>query len=545
MKKLIAMLLAIVMVMSLAACGGPAEPPTDPPAVEDPSTVTDAPAIEAPAEPLTNAERYPLDSDIVFDVIVNNETSYAFKDRALPQMWERVTGVEINWLDMTHENYSLYMAGGDWPDACFFETGLDKATIYEYGSAGKLVNFADYLNIMPNFCRVLEEFPDARSMCQNADGSIYSLPHVMLAPTSSNPVYIRTDMLKQAGWDEIPKTTDEFLQCMKDVQATYGEDPEFIAFMCHSIAHTKYTGAIAKNIFPAFGELLHIGLTVDSNDKVVLGAASEQYKHYLEFMIELYNADVFYKDAFTADTAYTAGIITGNKTCVATTMTSLTKDNFASGEFEFTVLPPLTSEYYSEQHAAINSPVKWNNSWISTECEDVETMIKWFDSFFAPEDDPLNEEGTIWSVSASMGELGVDWERIDDVYYRTMPKEGYDDPLIWKNENELGYHFSGVGTQIEDNGTALAVKAAGTIQNLYPYGQDYVDLTALTLSEDDQDDYATYWTDIDTYINDCFAKFVTGQEDLETGWDAYLANLERMGMNEVLDIYQRTYDATK
>lgn len=52
MKKIIATILALVMVLSLAACGGKTEEPTsgnDTPNVEQPKEETKAPAVEAPA----------------------------------------------------------------------------------------------------------------------------------------------------------------------------------------------------------------------------------------------------------------------------------------------------------------------------------------------------------------------------------------------------------------------------------------------------------------------------------------------------------------
>ena len=47
MKKLLAILLALAMVLSLAACGGSQAPATEAPATEAPAA--DAPATEAPA----------------------------------------------------------------------------------------------------------------------------------------------------------------------------------------------------------------------------------------------------------------------------------------------------------------------------------------------------------------------------------------------------------------------------------------------------------------------------------------------------------------
>nr|MBQ8245287.1 sugar-binding protein [Oscillospiraceae bacterium] len=52
MKKILAMLLALVMVLSLAACGGSSEPAAEAPAAEAPAA--EAPAAEAPAEEKSN-----------------------------------------------------------------------------------------------------------------------------------------------------------------------------------------------------------------------------------------------------------------------------------------------------------------------------------------------------------------------------------------------------------------------------------------------------------------------------------------------------------
>ena len=63
------------------------------------------------------------------------------------------------------------------------------------------------------------------------------------------------------------------------------------------------------------------------------------------------------------------------------------------------------------------------------------------------------------------------------------------------------------------------------------------------LDEDDQDTFDDLWADMEKHISEMHAKFITGQEDIETGWDAYLTDLERMGLEEILEIYQDAYDA--
>ena len=71
-----------------------------------------------------------------------------------------------------------------------------------------------------------------------------------------------------------------------------------------------------------------------------------------------------------------------------------------------------------------------------------------------------------------------------------------------------------------------------------PYAQEWGNLTYITLSEDDQADYQDAWADIDTYLKDMHAAFITGEKDLEAEWDNYLATLDKMGLQEIYEIYQ-------
>ena len=48
-------------------------------------------------------------------------------------------------------------------------------------------------------------------------------------------------------------------------------------------------------------------------------------------------------------------------------------------------------------------------------------------------------------------------------------------------------------------------------------------------------------TDIKTYVDQMEAKFVVGQEPL-TKWDDYVKMINKMGLDEMLKIYQDAYD---
>ena len=66
-------------------------------------------------------------------------------------------------------------------------------------------------------------------------------------------------------------------------------------------------------------------------------------------------------------------------------------------------------------------------------------------------------------------------------------------------------------------------------------------------------DYVTYTTEesetkseleatIETYCEECRLKFIIGDMDIENDWDSYVAEVENMGLDEMMEIYQNAYE---
>ena len=60
-------------------------------------------------------------------------------------------------------------------------------------------------------------------------------------------------------------------------------------------------------------------------------------------------------------------------------------------------------------------------------------------------------------------------------------------------------------------------------------------------TDEDIDVIETYTSDIQTYTNENYLKFITGDRDLSE-FDQYVATLKSMGMNEVIAVYQRHFE---
>ena len=551
-KKHLALFVALVMCLGvLAGCEQtPAEttaPATKPVETTAPNQTTAPVETTEPAE-LMNSDIYPLDSDKVFTVATGRANA---GEIAATQRWAEITGVEIEWITWEDEQAKMALTSKELPDAVFWlaASAVDKATAYEYGSAGYFINYMDYLDYMPNFKALIEAEPDVLTFVQNPDGSVYSLPRVGKTSTDyGNLLYFRTDMMEAIGWDEPPRTTDEFLRYIKELQTHYGaDDPEFQAFNAYNNKYMGWnysSGVLPFFFFPSFGDQVYAGLNTVDGKTVQLGLATEQYKRLLVFMNEVYESGAFGKDIYTEDGTVSRALTVANKVGITPFASYLTKYNFESGELELTLLAPLTSEYNSEQVYYTTSRYLWRGCMISSKCEDIETMCRWMDSFYATEENPLNKEGTIWGISSWIGELGVDYTvDKENNTYTVLPHEGYDTASAWFSNESFGSALGQMNfLYVDMSGTGLQKKAEGTVNILLPCAKYNFDMSMLSLTEDETIIYSDAWTDINTYVTEQTAKFISGEIDIEAGWDEYIKNLEAMGLQDVLDVYQAAYD---
>jgi len=563
MKKALALLLALIMVLSLAACvsePAPTEPSNDPtnaptqkPTDAPTAPPTDAPT-DAPTEPpvLKNVDIYPLNSDKVFTVVTTNCAALESNESTIiTQRIEEATGVKIDWSYMTKDALSLAISSNEIPDALYLAaSSLNKASIYEYGTQGVFVNFMDYLDIMPNLKRIFDTDPSALEAVQNEDGSVYVLPqHTVSNTGANNLIYYRTDVLEAIGWEKAPATTDEFVQFCKDLQAHYGAtDPKFIAYNPYAANIFGWNAAWGPQyFFASFGELVVQDLQVNSKGEVVLGAATEQFRHYLEFMNELWNSGAMNTNVYTQDATESQALNAEGHVAISGRNNGFSAGMFNSGKLELDVMAPLTSEYWDTPHWYLKAAWGLGNCLLSAKCEDIETMCKWFDAFYAPANDPLNEEGTLFGGMSFFGKVGTDVDLNDEtMVYTVLEHEGIETSTFLAKEGFGQSLFNGWMDGFaysQDPNTTVGVKAQGTVKNLWPYAETPIVRNTLSLDLDGTDTYNEKWPDINTYIANMTSKFITGELEInDANWNEYLSELEKMGLEEVLEVYQDAYE---
>ena len=121
-----------------------------------------------------------------------------------------VTWVGWTWAD-TAQQLLIRTQGGEQLDIAQADIGIFNTV----ANAGVLAD----LNEVMGEDYLKENFEEAALQAGNIDGKQYGMPWSM---ASLSMVY-NPEILKQAGWENVPKTMEEFEKCLADVKALGGE----------------------------------------------------------------------------------------------------------------------------------------------------------------------------------------------------------------------------------------------------------------------------------------------------------------------------------
>ena len=208
MKRTIALLLALVMVFALAACGQQSSAPAAPAATAAPA----APAAEqAPA-----AEPAPAASEIVINfpsIWVGTDSKAAYMSQLIDNFNAENAGA-IKVVVEEQTDYQAYrdkirttITTGSAPDVCILDTTFD---IQAYAASGKFMDLTPYLNEGWG-----NDFVDGAFDAWSVDGNVFILPF----ESAVFPLIYNTKVFADIGWDHFPATYDEFFQFCEDAKA--------------------------------------------------------------------------------------------------------------------------------------------------------------------------------------------------------------------------------------------------------------------------------------------------------------------------------------
>lgn len=602
MKKTLAIILALAMALSLfAGCGGkqesaaPAE--TDPavsaeapeeaqePEAPEETSQTNAPdstneasTLEAPAEdpfPEINPEDYDSMADMYF--AMSNQTndkykalqegidviSYPLEEGTEFSMWrvfsafiwnglmdsysdmptmpliEDATGVTMKFIECSdsaaYEQFNLTIATGDYPDFMamdYYSGGVTSA--YEDDVIIDMTDLVD--EHMPNYMALVDTMDDyTKKSIYTTDGRILRIWTLVSNVVEEQGLSYRADWAEELGIDSIVTVDDMYNYLIK---ANEKHPMTYPIFIDNSGTLGGFTGAFGvPGINLGWTDL---GMMLEG-DKVVSSIAADGFRNYIETFHKFYTAglikDDFYSESYGPD--YINAYVQDDQCAVTAirgdkfpTMTA----NAISPTFRFEALPALVeNEGDTYKFNMKTAHTGMGNMSITTGCEEPELAMEfmnWFYTFDGYMVTNYGEEGVCFEYNEDGLPVYTDFIVHNPDGYNVMNlRNMYTNPVFNNYTNATAVFYTYGETQLN---------AFNVWNNT---GSDECSMPTLSLTTDENAEYANIASTIFTYATEQILKWMIGEAELtDESWDAYVAQCESMDLARAVEIYQAAYD---
>lgn len=470
----------------------------------------------------------------------NDQTGITSYDQQLA--WQAMAdrlGITVEWttvsgVDRT-TSFSLVMASGDLPD---FFIDIDPLYYEEFGRKGALIPLNDAIESMPNLQALLAEDDEALPSITSADGNIYFLPRLLEPAARYWPgLFIRQDFLEQVG-KEVPTTTEEFKDALVAILAGV-ED-----------CTLPITGGqqVVKTLVWPFGignRGTGTGLTDDAfveDDVVKYGPTDPRYRDALAYIRDLYDAGLIDPEwnTVTGDQTRT-NMVTGASAVAAGSFSGMLSTYngllIADGQGEaMTYIEPLIGpegvQTWQGHHTSIDQSYGMA---IASTSQNVDTVIALFDYTYGDE----GRELIYWGVE------GDTFEIVDGAYQFTEKVTSSDLGVLNYLNNysaNTSCYPSALITEFYHATLSELAREGNLAETELGQAHD-IRLPSVRYTEEEISEVNTILTDLNAYVDETFAAFITGREDIhdDAKWESYLAGFDSLRLEELMGYYNDAY----
>lgn len=557
MRKVLSLLLALLLIASLLAGCAQDEPSEAEPSIKPTAQETAKPSeSKEPEAPKAVAEGGQLKLPLVestttftawnsWDVstsgITDNNESYAY------QKLEELTNVHIQWFHpaaaQAGENFNLSIASGDYYDTYMCSIGNLLGGPDYYIENEIFIDLTPYMAaVIPNYKYVCNI--DAGTLPTTITDSGYVVGFWQLAKTLQWPwlgPLGRTDWLTEMNM-AIPETYDELydvLVAFRDVK-----NAEFPLSLTSSGLDGWLMAGFDTMYVPSMGQFF-----IQVDGQVRFGATEPGFKDFILLMKDWYSQGLIDKDFYTKtdflqQPASNVGDITQGKVGVGRSLYTfpdfMERMALAAGieglewcGFYQPVKNKGDKIRVSMESTATNF-YKGGLGTISTQCEDIETLLRWYDYFYT-------EEG---SILANYGIENQGFTYVDgrpkstelvyaDAEGRAMNSMfplyamAQSQPMWYDWERELSPETTDKVLDTKDR-----------------FMKNWVgDWTLPTVSPTNEEsaEYSSIMGDINTLISENVVKFITGSRPISE-FDAFIDQIISLNIARAVEIQQDALD---
>ncbi len=431
------------------------------------------------------------------------------------------------------EALNLMLASGTIPD--IVGSSRIRDFVNQYGPQGAFLPLNDLIDEhAPNIKAYYATRPDIANAVKAADGQMYYIPYLPDGKYG-RAYHIRYDWLEKLGL-EVPQTVEEFENVLRafktqdpngngiadEVPYFARQWPELIRLV------TLWDGRSSGS------DTYHDFMVEDG--KMVHPYAGEGYREGIKNLARWYADGLIDAEIFTRGSSARDFLLSEN-------LGGATHDWFASTGgynrlssdiegFVFKAMAPpasISGKRVEEHRRILVKPDGWAIGGMNK--HPVET-IKYFDFWFTEEGRRL----------ANFGVEGLHYEMVDGK--PTFTQEFLDQGPVNRSLYQNGAQLQGRG-YFQDYNYEIQWTNEFALEGIELYDQgDYLipDFLGVAFDADEQKVYDRYWGSLRDYMLERQQAWILGNGDVEAEWDDYIAQLNKLGYEDVLAVMQSAYE---
>lgn len=530
---------ALASVLLLTACGGGQSKAKG----ESKDTkASEKVEVSKPTEGLSSM--FPLKEKVTLTYFISENSSMAATMKSYNEVeffkeLEKKTNVHIEFNHNESDNaLALMIAGGDLPDMINAKFGMLPGGVPSLLEDDIIADLSTIIpKYAPNYYDWLQKNPDENKAFKLDDGTMYQFVGFNGNWEDQKVVnflikgsQIRQDWLDKVGMS-MPTTTDELYQVLKafkeqDVNGNGDPNDEIPFVVSKDTFNSLYTLAGSFGTRKDFQML---------DGKVAYGPITNNFKNFLTYIHKLYDEGLINSDFAQNESAFDlilqskAGFTNGSMGSSLIAAHEALKQKDPNANF---VSVPWLKDSDGNQSGVddINGNVK--GTAITTACKNPDIAAAWLDYAYS-------QEG---SLNSTFGVEGKSYQMIDG--YPTIMDEVRTNDKGWSEEQSISRWMLGPITYPNARDDRffeqmnLNEQYKKDIQTNWGEQTDAILLPPLTLTSEESDIYGGIMPDLQTYMDECVLKFITGKMSIDSDWDDYVNGIKGMGIDEAIKCKQ-------
>ena len=472
--------------------------------------------------------------------------SNGMADHPVFQKAEEFTGIHIDFLEQSAESasekFNLMLVSGDYPDlvnGMDFTGGNDLAVESDFA-----VNIADDIaEYAPNYQALIGSDPSIIKNITTDEGNIvafYTFNSEKQGTTEG--AWIRGDWLDELGLEN-PKTYEQWETVLTAFKNEKGAEEPLM--MPSDMVPTNNFLAAGFGINGAFQSMMGAAYPYYVEDgQVKYGPVEEGYREYVTLINDWMNKGLI-SSTFIQDNSnpmgdvYSVNISTGRSGIFfnGVGMISMFQNTLTDANPNGKLIACYDARKNEDDvlHTGNEDTILGKMGiTITTACENYELAMKWCD-FWYTQDGVLLANYGIEGQSFEFDENGIP--------YITELVTNNPDGLSLM-DTQFMYTTDSV-CRINDitKSRSTYTEEGLAARDVWDYNRDDANTypSAAALTADEADEHSKLYSDINTYLQENIAQFITGAKPMDQ-WDAFVEELYSMGIEDCIALKQDAYD---